>query len=704
MSEIVHLAGARVSVVLEVGDGVPVVRHWGAPLGDVDGAALVFATERAVPPSAIVEEAPLSLVPEHAAGFPGHPGLTGARLDGSAWAPRFSAVGHEAGAHHLRTVAADPTAGLELVCEVRLDPASDVVLVQVTLTNLGDEYRLDGLLATVPLPAPAAELMTFGGRWTEELQTSRVAWASGAVVAENRRGRTSHDHPPALFAGTSGFGESDGEVWAVQIGWSGNHVLRAERLADGRRYLQAGELLLAGEVTLAAGESYATPWLYFARGVGLNAVSQAFHRHLRRRPGQPGQDRPRPVVANTWEAVYFDHDRSKLFRLAERAAAVGAERFVLDDGWFHDRRDDTAGLGDWWVDTAAHPGGLGPLIDHVHALGMDFGLWVEPEMVNPNSELYRAHPEWVLTDHAYEPVLSRHQLVLDLVEPAAFAHVLGQLDALLSAHQIAYLKWDMNRDLVHASHGRRAAVHGQTLAAYRLLDELRAHHPGLEIESCASGGGRADLEILRRTCRIWPSDTNDALDRQAIQRGFSYLFPPEVMGAHIGPPRSHTTGRRHRLAFRAATALFGHLGIEWNLLEADEHQLAQLAEVVALHRRFRHLLHTGDVVRFDVTDPSTMAHGVYAEDRSEALVAVVQRSSPAGAVPDALCIPDLHPDRTYEVRPVPLPGEVLGLMQRRPAWFDDGGVAMTGRQLGVVGLAMPALLPESVLVVHVTRR
>ena len=359
--------------------------------------------------------------------------------------------------------------------------------------------------------------------------------------------------------------------------------------------LQLGELLHPGEVVLAPGESYTTPPVYAVHSTsGLGAASRQFHAVVRSSPAH--RTRPRPVVLNTWEAVYFDHDLDTLIRLADAAAAVGVERFVLDDGWFGGRRHARAGLGDWWVSPEAHPGGLTPLIDHVRGLGMEFGIWVEPEMVNPDSELYRAHPTWALADPGYAPVLGRHQLVLDLTNPEAYEEIRSRLDALLGGHDIAFVKWDMNRDHVHATASSgRAGTHAQTLALYRLLDELRRRHPDVEFESCSSGGARIDLGILQRAERVWTSDCNDALERQTIQYFASTLIPPEVIGAHVGPPTSHTTGRTQSLSMRAATALFGHFGIEWNLLDADDRERADLAEWVALYKRHRDLIHHGDV-------------------------------------------------------------------------------------------------------------
>jgi alpha-galactosidase len=383
---------------------------------------------------------------------------------------------------------------------------------------------------------------------------------------------------------------------------------------------------------------------------------------------------------------------------------------VLDDGWFGSRRNDRSGLGDWVVSADAHPAGLGPIIDHVRSLGMDFGIWVEPEMVNPDSDLHRAHPEWTLTTEGYPPVLGRQQLVLNLAVPGAYDHVLHQLDALLGDHAIAYVKWDMNRDHVQGSGADGAAgTHAQTLALYCLLDELRARHPAVEIESCASGGGRIDHEILRRTERVWTSDCNDALERQTIQRGASMFIPPEVMGAHIGPPRSHTTGRVHSLAFRAVTAMFGHLGIEWNLLDLDERDRDELAQVIALHKRFRHLLHTGDVVRFDAehdgadhwAQPVAHAHGVYAADRSEALIAAVQLRTGTSLAPSPLRLPGLDSTKTYHVEVIPMPRAGRVPARRQPAWIATG-IDLTGRQLAVHGLQMPVMNPESATLLHLT--
>jgi alpha-galactosidase len=299
-----------------------------------------------------------------------------------------------------------------------------------------------------------------------------------------------------------------------------------------------------------------------------------------------------------------------------------------------------------------------------------------------------------LATEGYEPPLGRNQLVLDLARQPAFDHVLGQLDALLADHDIAYVKWDMNRDHVQGSGADGAAgSHRQTHALYDLLDELRRRHPDVEFESCASGGGRVDHEILRRTERVWTSDCNDALERQTIQRGASMLIPPEVMGAHIGPTRAHTTGRSHPLAFRAATAMFGHLGVEWDITRLSPDERAALAAAIELHKRFRPLLHSGDAVRFD-TEPSWCAHGVYSSDRSSGLVSFAQVASAPSLTAPPLRMPGLDPGRRYRVGHLALPGERWGMARSQPSWLADG-VELTGRQLAAHGVQPPVLLPES---------
>jgi len=692
-----RLITAGTEVVVTCGPGPIAIAHWGPPLGDhADLDALLAVADPGTVPGTPLWRSPLPVVPEHGSGFDGRPALVGSRTTGRDFAPRFTVTGihrqDRTRTQSLSVTALDDAAGLELVTEFTLD---DVLRVRCTLINTGEtSYRLAELLVTLPLPEHAQEITSLGGRWTAEFTPDRRSWTTGTVGVQNRRGRTSHESTPLVIVTEPGSDEWSGGVWAAHLAWSGNHQWSVERTVDGRRMLQIGELLHPGEVELAPGTSYATPEVVAVHSArGLTPMSWGFHRAVRAQRTRP--HRPRPVTFNSWEAVYFDHDHTRLKELVRLAADVGVERFVLDDGWFGGRRNDRAGLGDWWVSPDAHPDGLTPLIDAVRAAGMQFGIWVEPEMVNPDSDLYRAHPEWALVDDRYEPFQHRNQLVLDLTRPDAFEHVRTALDRLLTDHAIDFLKWDMNRNHVQATdaHGV-AGTHRQTLAVYRLLDTLRDAHPLVEIESCASGGARVDHGILKRTERAWISDDNDALERQRIQAGASLFVPPEAMGMHIGPRHSHTTGRVLDIGFRAITALFGHMGIEADLTEFDERDLEVVRAAIALYREHRELLHGGDSVRFDIAAP-WLAHGVYAEDRSRGLVCVAALALSRTAATDPVRLHDLDPDRRYHVTPIRLPHDTAIANLTPPPWWGAGGLVATGRQLAVHGVRVPALNPAS---------
>jgi len=702
MPQLVHIGAAGCSVVVEVSSGVPCIAHWGAQLSDVSPGSLAAFDPVHTRPNvygALDREVPLSLLPSHGDGSAARPGIGGHRPGGRHWAPRFSFDSLAATPTQVTTTAIDRVAELRLVTVLSLGETG-ALLARATLTNTGTtRYLLTGLSITLPISSSATELITYSGRWAREFQIDRKPWAVGAFTSENRSGRTSHEHPPIIWALEQGAGEWHGQVWAAHLAWSGNHAMLAEVLPDGRRYLQLGELLHPGEICLEPGDSYSTPEVVGAwSGSGITSASWCFHRHVRSL-GHAAST-PRPVLLNTWEAVYFDHDVERLKTLAEAAHAVGVERFVLDDGWFGSRRDDKRGLGDWVVSADVYPDGLGPLIALVRNLSMEFGIWVEPEMVNPDSDLFRSHPEWVLVEPGYQPILGRNQLVLNLAHPDAYSHTFGQLDALLRDNEISYVKWDMNRNHVHGSGIDGAAgTHAQTLAVYKMIDALRAKHPSVEIESCASGGGRVDHEILRRTERVWTSDCNDPLERQTIQRGASMFIPAEVMGFHIGPARSHTTGRRHDIGFRGITALFGHLGVEWNILRATSAEREQLAEIIAVHKKFRPLLHGGETVRFDLACTAALAHGVYSIDRTEALLSYAQLRTATNLVPEMWRIPGLQARRVYVVECVPIPGGVSGATRTQPSWLTTP-IRLTGEQLAVIGIQPPVLHPETAVLVH----
>jgi alpha-galactosidase len=725
----IHLlrAGGVAVLVDATGPLLPRVLHWGAdpgPLSDRALTDLAAALVPGVPPSSLDTPWPFTLLPGEPDGWSGRPGLAGHR-DGAAPFPRLAltepvAVRTEPdGAGVLTAAAADPDAGLATSSELRLE-AAGLVRLRHTVTNTGSgTWTLDGLTAVLPVPHTAAELLDLTGRWCRERSPQRRRFDHGTVARESRRGRTGHDATLLLIAGSPGFDWRHGHVWGAHVAWSGNHVHLAERLpegagAGGGGVIGGGELLLPGELRLAPGESYRSPWVVFTwSDRGLDGASGRLHRWVRGRPQHPA--RPRPVVLNTWEAVYYDHDLDALTRLAERAAALGVERFVLDDGWFGSRRHDRAGLGDWTVSGAVWPSGLQPLADRVRALGMEFGLWVEPEMVNPDSELARAHPDWLLApsprpgrgvDVARLPRAWRHQAVLDVGHPQAFGYLLDRLSTLVGELGIGYLKWDHNRDLLESLSAagedgvRRAGVHRQTAAVYALLDALRSRHPGLEIESCASGGARVDLGILEHTDRVWASDCNDPLERQAIQRWTGLLLPPELIGTHVGPPVAHTTHRATSLGFRCLTALFGHAGIEWDITTCTEQEAAVLAGWAAAYRQLRGLLHSGDVVRAEHPDPNAWLHGVVAVDRREAVFGYVRLASSPDSRPGRLRLPGLDPELTYRVTRRDDAGTASALIAAGVPWWTEGSVQLTGAVLEQIGLAAPMIDPAQAVLLH----
>ena len=621
------LHSRRSTVLLEApAHEAPLWRYWGPRLPDgcTPGAAL--RQTRPLPSFNLDFDQPLTVAPTFGVGWFGQSALLAHRA-GQDFAQAFTACTVEwtTPGRALCLHLVDAVAGLQLDISLRLDEASDVLTLHSALTNLGaTPLDVQWLAAgTLWLPGRCDAVRSYAGQHMAEflLQTdtlSRSLWRR-----ENRRGRTSHDCFPGAVVTTPGATGDSGLVYGAHLAWSGNHQQTIEWLHDGQFQWQLGEWLAPGEGLLAPGQTLQTPELVATcSGQGLDGLAANFHAELRARlPWAGGVMPPRPVHLNTWEGFYFDLEPAQVMALADAAAAVGVERFVLDDGWFHGRHHDRAALGDWWPDETKFPQGLGPLIAHVRALGMTFGLWVEPEMVNPDSDLFRAHPDWALQLAGRPLITARNQLVLNIARAEVADYLFNKIDALLRAHPIAYLKWDHNRDLTctgltggAGSAGGlvpgQAGYRAQVQAVYALWARLRAAHPGLEIESCSGGGGRIDFAALRHTHRVWTSDCIDALSRVHIQRGYLQFFPPEIMGAHVGTAPAHTTGRSQSLAFRAAVALPGHFGLELDVRKLDAAARAELADWITLYKQWRDTLHHGRVWRGEAGDGIVwQAHG-----------------------------------------------------------------------------------------------
>lgn len=698
----VHLRRAGTSVVVDLAGGEPVIAHWGDDLGDASHETIVsLATASRLQrvSGGLDETARLGVVATAAAGWLGTPMLEGHR-DGEAVSALLTLTGIQATSDALQLHFVDTETEISARHELRVT-ASGLVRARTTVRNDGaGVYTVQALHTALPLPWDSTELLDTTGRHLRERSAQRHELTFGTHVRESRRGRPGADATLLLAAGVPGFGFERGRVHGIHLAWSGNSRVFAERTSTGESFLGAGELYLPGEIRLGQGEEISSPELLGSWGDGLDELSARFHAEWRARPQHP--TRPRPITLNTWEAVYFDHRLPKLVALADAAAEVGVERYVLDDGWFRHRRDDTAGLGDWYVDDTVWPDGLHPIADHVVAKGMEFGLWFEPEMVNPDSDLARAHPEWILRGRVGLPASARQQQVLNLAHPDAYDYIRTVIDDILDEYPISYIKWDHNRDLVDAAAGPGGAgqVHAQTLAVYRLIDELKAAHPGLEIESCASGGARVDLGILDRTDRIWTSDCLDPVERLENQRHTALVVPPEMMGMHLTTPHVHSTGRTVSLSMSGAVALFGHFGIEWDVTTLSEADAAEVAEWVALAKRVRPLVATGRIVNSDVADPGLDVRGIVAADAASAFFTITQSqtliSSPTGRVR----LPGLEDDRTYRVRVV-TPGGIVSAPAQSPLEWAHHDTVLTGRQLAVVGLRPPVQNPQQSTVIEI---
>ena len=695
MKNLVTLSGNDLSLTLLLPErGMPEIIAFGGSAEFVDMPAhranRVNGMDISVP-SAV-------LLPTGGMGFFGWPAIAGHR-NGSNFVQQFHNWRSEKGDGKLTLHAEDAAAQLLLRIDLCLGE-NDVLSMQTGLTNAGsDPFHLDRCMAgTMLVDNPNAEAITFGGSWGREFRMRRETPGSALWIKENRRGRTSHDRFPGLILGQSCFGAAGvgdlNDVYGLHLGWSGNHVLAVDRLDDGRLLVHAGELFEPGEIILVPGDSYASPVAYMSRHWNMNRLTDAFHEEVRSRIIRYPSETRRPVTLNTWEGNYFDHRMESLTAQADAAADLGIERFVLDDGWFGKRDDDTTSLGDWQTDARKYPRGLKPLIDHVVSSGMEFGIWFEPEMVNPESELYRAHPDWVLQIHGKPLLLSRHQLVLDLSRAEISEYLFDCIDKVLRDHAISYIKWDMNRDLTHAGDAQgRAATSRQTRAVYTLMDRVRAAHPNVEIESCASGGGRADYGVLQRTHRIWTSDCTDALERLEIQRGARMFFPPEILGSHVSASPNHQTHRRHTLAFRAIVALAYHFGVELNPLTLSDSERAELKNWIALHKRLRPVLHDGMQFHLDPLD-GRYVWGAMAE--TQAVIVIAQATQMTSEQPPPLVLHGAeHRGRRWRIAAChPAKPDFVRVSADQERLLA-GATTFSHTTLVEFGLPLPMLHPES---------
>ncbi len=690
-----RLDDGRQTLVLAARDRrLPEALYWGPPLPEGEDLTTLAAANAIDVTGGMLDANPdLSLCPEAARSFPGQPGIAVRDESGAPLLPTFTFQNARRTETTLTLTYEDTENALTYTARFTTDPQTHILTASATL-DAGQPIRLDWLAAPV-LPAPqlSDEMIDLHGRWCGEFQLTRSPWSPGIRLRENHTGRTGHEHFPGLVVPCHGATNTQGEAYAFHYGWSGGHRMVAEELPDGRRQIQFGH---ASGLETAPGTQFETAPLYVSySGSGLNGCATAFQRHLRDRiVTDTPTGRPRPVHYNCWEAVYFDHDLNTLKDIATKAADLGAERFVLDDGWFGKRDNDNASLGDWWIDTRKHPGGLGPLISHVQSLGMSFGIWFEPEMINPDSDTYRAHPDWALG--RADQTLGRQQMVLNMALPQVQTYLFDSIAAILTDYPVDYIKWDHNRVLPMPG---AAQTHG----TYALLDRLRAAFPAVEIESCASGGGRIDFGILQRTQRVWLSDSNDALERLKMQHNAALFLPLTVTGSHVGPRHCHTSGRVLDISLRAWVAAQRHMGFEMDPRELTEDEAKVLREVTAWWKANRDWMERADILRLDSADPAVIAEAQLAQDGARFVVFAGKADTSAQTVPRPLRLTGLDPQARYRV-------SLKNRSDLAPPTLSRGGLILAKEAIDVSGawlmnhgLTLPWSFPETIWVLEGNR-
>jgi alpha-galactosidase len=518
-------------------------------------------------------------------------------------------VSYQISGNDLAIVMKDISLGVYVTLRYKMDSETGILRRSAEIENRTDApFTIEqAFAATWNLPSRTNyRLRYLTGRWAGEWNVQEQTVRPGKTVLESRRGTTSAQNNPWFAIDRSGDNDQQhGDVWFGALGWSGSWEITVEQDAARHVRVSGGFNSFDFGYLLQPGQTLKTPYFYAGyTSHGLGGASRLLHR-FEIDSILPHAPRPRlrPVLYNSWEATGFDVNEAGQMELAEKAASIGVERFVMDDGWFGERKNDHAGLGDWFVNPQKFPHGLKPLIDKVHSLGMDFGLWVEPEMVNPDSELYRKHPDWVLNFPGRPRTEERNQLVLNLARPDVRAYVFHTLDQLLTNNDIAFLKWDYNRNWSEPGWPAVAPDKEKNVYVdfirnlYSILAELRAKHPNVEIESCSGGGSRVDLGIMRYTDEVWPSDNTDAYDRLLIQNGFTYAYTPGVMMSWVTDSPTWVNHRTLSLEYRFLSSMQGSLGIGANLNKWTPQDFATAKEMVAQYKVIRQTVQRGALYR-----------------------------------------------------------------------------------------------------------
>ena len=568
---------------------------------------------------------------------------------------------HTATARGLDVVLKDIERPIFVTLHYAIDPETGIVARSATIENRGTAAVTveQAAAAAWALPAGSYTLNYLTGRWAGEWTLNQEPIEHGARVMESRRGSTGHQANPWFAIEAGNADEEHGEVWFGALGWSGSWRITVERDQLDAVRVTGGFNPFDFGFVLHPGQELETPVFYGGySSQGLGGASRVLHRFELEEilpHANAKMPRPRPVIYNSWEATEFNVNEAGQMALAEKAAALGVDRFVMDDGWFGQRKNDHAGLGDWYVNPEKFPHGLKPLIDKVHALGMDFGLWVEPEMVNPDSDLYRKHPDWVLNFPGRPETEQRNQLVLNLARPDVRAFILGFLDKLLTENDIAFLKWDYNRNWSEPGWNQLPPAEEKqvyveyTRNLYWILGELRRRHLKVEIESCSGGGGRVDLGILRYVDEVWPSDNTDPFDRLTIQNGFTYAYTPQIMMAWVTDSPHWLNHRTTSLAYRMLSSMQGSLGIGANITQWTAEETATAKRLIAAYKQVQATIVQGDLYRLisPLEGSEFSATETVRADKSQAVVFAFIHSTQEGRGFPLLKLEGLDPAAEY---------------------------------------------------------
>ncbi|MEG0853900.1 MAG: alpha-galactosidase, partial [Angelakisella sp.] len=551
----------------------------------------------------------------------------------------------------------DPVSGASVILFYHVFSDCDIITRHMAVTAGEKPLVLHRTMSfQLDLPESGYSLTSFHGAWAREMQPANIRLVPGRYQSDSKTGTSSNQSNPFFMVETPGCTEAQGGCYGFNLVYSGNHCEIAEVNAFGRTRLLSGISPFCFQHSLAVGERFDTPEAVLTYSpAGRAGVSRNMHHFVREHIVRGvWQYRRRPVLVNSWEASYFDISEDKLVAQAKAAKALGAELYVVDDGWFGRRDDDTSSLGDWVENPKKIPSGLQGLAQKFAEIPMAMGLWIEPEMVNPDSDLYRKHPDWALAVSGTHPSMGRNQLVLDLSRDEVCDYIIARIVALIGSAGIAYVKWDMNRCLSDICSGEESHnsdfYHRYTLGYYKIAKAITCSFPKVLFEGCSGGGNRFDLGILCDMPQIWITDNTDAHCRVAIQTGAGYGYPQSVMGAHVSACPNHQTGRVTPLATRFAVAAFGLLGYELDVTKLGGEESVAIREQIAFYKEYGELLQFGNSRRLEFSNDNYTGWIVISHDQKEAIALLYQRCYLPNQPSPILRLPGLLPEQRYTVR------------------------------------------------------